>query len=785
MSTRYASSRTGRPGSSTSSEEDTVTNLYCTMDKQPEVLLSAELEKLTGSRTWLRRLKTPRWKPKHVTLFKNAHLRHANPPGDLHLPGVVLLVVPGGARFATHAEQIRHEKQHLFVINAVAYGADKDRDASQYMLFFSGTSTKQVETWVQKVNEASFERLGVREEHPFVHPFLHAWGHVLRLRVKDVMDVARDMGFRLSGEHLSAVWEKVYGGMPPKELGPGQFVRLMTDIAMNDTVQTIRKAAGKSHAGHVNAKDLAKGLGHSPDEMTAIFRSHGVETCNLTLLLHILFHPSNSLIDPKKVANRHDMGQPLNKYLVSSSHNTYLTGDQLKSDSTADMYRIVLQKGCRCVEIDIWDGEDGEPIVRHGHTITSSETLENVAVAIHSHAFTHGQPYPVIVSIENHMSKEQQLRAAEILGRVFGDSLFVPPEEGRNIDDLPSPESMRGRIIIKAKVNTSARKPGYSSSSSSIDAENDDSDDGEGEDSSQASSPVSSSSQVPAKPISKVIPELSALAFLAGGNRKVLSALWKGGESGTERYLAASCVSINEKKLARLYEGNCASVIREYNAHALTRVYPKGSRVDSSNYNPMLGHYLGCQLVALNWQKNDAELKVNEARFLANGGCGYVLPRRGPIVEQGGTLQMIILSAFLLPKVDKARSLRREIVDPYCTVRVYDTNFDDDGDCCTFKFSTEAVRSNGFAPSWQQIVSIPIINQEFAVLTFHIYDRDRTSGDDVIGYISVPVSLLRTGVRSLPLNGKDGAPLCIPGTSHRPAVLCNLRWKPAGENALS
>ncbi len=36
----------------------------------------------------------------------------------------------------------------------------------------------------------------------------------------------------------------------------------------------------------------------------------------------------------------------------------------------------------RCVEIDIWDGPDGEPIVYHGHTLTSKILFLNVIRAI-------------------------------------------------------------------------------------------------------------------------------------------------------------------------------------------------------------------------------------------------------------------------------------------------------------------------------------------------------------------------------------------------------------------
>lgn len=59
--------------------------------------------------------------------------------------------------------------------------------------------------------------------------------------------------------------------------------------------------------------------------------------------------------------------------------------------------------------------------------------------------------------------------------------------------------------------------------------------------------------------------------------------------------------SFDEKQATTLLKEHPIEFVN-YNKHQLSRIYPAGTRFDSSNFMPQVFWNAGCQLVALNYQ---------------------------------------------------------------------------------------------------------------------------------------------------------------------------------------
>jgi phosphatidylinositol phospholipase C, delta len=229
-----------------------------------------------------------------------------------------------------------------------------------------------------------------------------------------------------------------------EEMEEQDFLTFLHDI------QGVDVDGAKAHWQHVFAKFVRKSKSKEELLMESIRREPlrmGVEA--LTAFLSSSYNEPLSTTDAAD--GKQTLDRPLNEYYISSSHNTYLTGRQVAGESSIETYVKTLQRGCRCVEVDCWDGADGKPVVNHGRTLTSKVSFADVIATIGKYAFF-SSSYPLIVSLEVHCGPEQQKIMAEILIKTL-DTMLVTEPIMTNVYRLPSPEELRNKILIKVKAS--------------------------------------------------------------------------------------------------------------------------------------------------------------------------------------------------------------------------------------------------------------------------------------------------------------------------------------------
>ncbi|KAL2776772.1 1-phosphatidylinositol 4,5-bisphosphate phosphodiesterase zeta-1 isoform 2 [Daubentonia madagascariensis] len=441
-----------------------------------------------------------------------------------------------------------------------------------------------------------------------------------------------------------------------------------------------------------------------------------------------------------------DMTHPLNDYFISSSHNTYLISDQLVGPSDIWGYVSALVKGCRCLEIDCWDGAQNEPVVYHGYTLTSKLLFKTVIQAIHKYAFMTSD-YPVVLSLENHCSPSQQEVMADNLQTTFGESLLADTLDDFP-DKLPSPEALKFKVLVKNKkigtLKETRERKGLDKHEDSQDKD------------------------------TEAKRAIGVTLFKKKKTRKLKIAL-----ALSDLVIYTKAEKFRNFQHSRLYqqfnENNSIGEtqarklsklkVQEFIFHTrkfITRIYPRAIRADSSNFNPQEFWNIGCQMVALNFQTPGLPMDLQNGKFLDNGGSGYILkpqflrdaksnfnPNKVMRDSNPITLTIRLISGIQLP-LNNASSNK---ADTSVIIEVFGVPNDQ------AKQQTRVIKKNAFSPRWNETFTFIIHVPELALIRFVVENQGLIAGNEFLGQYTIPLLCMNKGYRRVPLFSRMGESL--------------------------
>ncbi|KAK4775325.1 hypothetical protein SAY86_010260 [Trapa natans] len=467
---------------------------------------------------------------------------------------------------------------------------------------------------------------------------------------------------------------------------------------------------------------------------------------------------SDDLNGPIHCKVHHDMTAPLSHYFIFTGHNSYLTGNQLSSDCSDAPIIRALQSGVRVIELDMWPNSAKDDIlVLHGRTLTSPVTLIKCLKSINLYAFVKS-PYPVIITLEDHLTPELQAKVAQMVTETFGDLLYYP--EGECLLEFPSPESLKHRIIISTKPPKEYLESKSPKNKEIIAALENDSDDEKerllGSEFDSKSDEDQDSDE--ARNSDQKRPEYKLLITIHAGKPKgSLTDALKVAEDMVKR------LSLSEYELEKVADSNGTDLVR-FTQKNILRIYPKGTRVTSSNYKPNIGWMHGAQMVAFNMQGYGKSLWMMQGMFRANGGCGYVkkpdfLMQQGPnkeVFDPKSTNEVkmnLKVKVFMGHgwKLDFSRTHFDTFSPPDFYTKLYIIGVPADAT----KKKTQVIEDNWF-PVWNEEFIFPLTEPELALLRIEVREYDMSDKDDFGGQTCLPISELRPGIRAVPLYDKKG-----------------------------
>ncbi|CAN4098732.1 unnamed protein product [Withania somnifera] len=462
----------------------------------------------------------------------------------------------------------------------------------------------------------------------------------------------------------------------------------------------------------------------------------------------------NNLAHQSKV--HQNMNAPLAHYYIYTGHNSYLTGNQLSSDCSAEPIKKALKKGVRVIELDLWPNTTKDGVdVKHGGTLTTPVKLGKCLKAIKENAFL-VSAYPVVITLEDHLHPYPQLqeKVAQMVKSIFQSMLFIPKSD---MDEFPSPNRLMKKILISTKSpakDSSAESDNYKVSSQMGHSKNgldihiqqvqvEEGDEDEDQD--------------------EVTRYRDLIAIRAAKHKGGMESFGIHGSSNKVGRL-----SMNEQALenAVAVTEHSHQLIR-FTQRNILRVYPKGARINSSNYDPLIAWMRGAQMVAFNMQGRDRFLWMMQGFFRANGGCGYV--KKPDFLLSGDGVCDEVFNSMALPvkktlkvKIYMGEGWRADFHFrhfDYCSppdfyVRVGMVGVPADAQ----KMRKTKTVNDQWIPIWNhnEEFEFRIHVPELALLRIDVKDYDPSGEDEFAGQTCLPVSELRTGIRCVPLYNHKG-----------------------------